>query len=227
LAGILKAPQWASRQGPGAPHTSPSKDGPSTAEVPIADGSTAADISQLTITAPAYAASSGAHPAVPELVTVHLAIAEAGAALAPGSEPCSLTLSVLDDAAPQPGTAASVHAPRARLEALSGLFRSSRAGEAHPPLSSGIASPQPEAGGQMLAQHAQGPGETVHTVSSAPMVSSKEAVQAGDRQNAAWAVAGAIGSLYGFVSHAAESTVRLGHQACTYTPYYVSKHILK
>jgi hypothetical protein len=218
LAGLLKAPHWA-RQAPPAHAAAPSDQGESAAEVPPAQDRKGAD----GVTASPLASVAGSDAAVQvdaptKLVAVQIYVSENGAKLEANGKPCSVTMQISGDqtpAAPDAVASAQESTAKGRLGAFSGLFRSSR----------GVIPPQAnDPGSTPPLMEATGEAES-NAVKSQPLQATAgvtaQATGAavdritGERQNPAWAVAGAIGSLYGFVSHAAESAVRPGQQVGT------------
>ncbi|BDA48701.1 probable differentially expressed in FDCP 8 homolog at C-terminar half [Coccomyxa sp. Obi] len=211
LAGLLKPPHWA-------------RQGPIPAPVSGGGGSTAAPLPAQNrratdeLTGPACAGSNAGPRADAslQLVAVHISVSEAEGEPDMTDQPCRVTLRTTEDASiaaaePQPSGSGG------RLTALSGLFRSSRA-TSHPS--------QHNVGTKQSLQDAQHRSEAMpaeefvsssQAVSAAPLpLDPIEAPSAGQpRHNPAWAVAGAIGSLYGFVSHAADSAVRPVQQVST------------
>ncbi len=208
LAGLLKPPHWA-RQGSHASTTAPvSSTGGSTAAPLSAQGRRATD----EVTGPASAGSNAGPQAdaSPQLVAVHIFVSEAEGQLDATDQPCRVTLRTSKDASiagaePQPS------GPSGRATtALSGLFRSSRA-TSHPSQDDvGTKQTLQDADSRNEVKPAEELASSSQAVISTPLPSNPiEAPSAGpSRHNPAWAVAGAIGSLYGFVSHAADSAVQ-------------------
>jgi hypothetical protein len=160
---------------------------------------------------------------ISRLVTLRIVVAETYK-----EQPCTLILRAEDVTDMSSQSPAAPPAPAgSRLHALSGLFRSSRGGATSSALEAHLAAdpsqqhvresfqaaadiPTPEDSTSMQQQDAQEPG-----LGSTPVLSERDTSKHG------WAFSGAIGSLYGFVSHAAEVAVRPGHQV-EYTTTFLS-----
>lgn len=212
LAGLLKGPKW-TRQGPPISTAAPSSQEESAAEA--AQDKEGADR--------AIASSLASDAAVQEdspakLVAVQISVSEAGAEHEASIRPCSVTLRIIlgdaSTAAAVPIPSAPGSAPHGRLGAFSGLFRSSRGGSQTPVTDLGSILPLREVAAETTDPEIPAAQSLAGADPQATNAASDTAL-AGERQNPAWAVAGAFGSLYGFVSHAADSAVRSGQQVCT------------
>ena len=214
LAGLLKPPHWA-RQASHAPTVAPvSSSGGSTAVPLPAQGRTAAD----EVTGPAVAGSTARPQAdeSPQLVAVQISVSDTEGQPDMPDQPCRVTLRVssgapLAAAEPQPSGSGS------RRTALSGLFRSSRAASHPPQHDVGTNQKLQDAGSRDEVKPAEESVNSSQAVSATPLPGNnpiEAPSEAQPRHNPAWAVAGAIGSLYHFVSHAADSAVRPAQQVC-------------
>jgi hypothetical protein len=218
FGGLLRAPAWAlarAQHAAGAP-THPAQ---GQTDAAAAGTSSPADAAPVTKADAEQSGSTAGSPAgaaaAPGPVSVSIQVREARGVAAEGSaglsgeeEHCSVTLSVREEAA------------SSGLGRLAGLFRSSRGHAAAPqrpkeaPNPEGVADVQ--AGPAQQTADASQPeagraGTAADEATEEPASSSLSAGQ--QQQQQVWGLGGAVGSLYGYVSHAAEATLRSAQQA--------------